>query len=132
MAINRYLYPPSGTNIVKQVTLATRVAVASGGAVGATICGDGITIAPVNLVANPGLYNVTLDNASSVFSIVCARAGYVSAYAGASHIQFHVVSVTTTGCQIQAYQANSGATGNVNVDGSLWVELNCQVSGVVA
>lgn len=133
MALNRYLYPQKGTNIVQQVNLSTRVNIANGGAVGTIVCGQGITVTAVDLVGSPGLYTVTLDNASSVSNIVVARAGFISAYAPASHIQFHVTAVTTTGCTIQAYQASTGATGNVNVaGGSLWIDLICTLSAVPA
>lgn len=128
MALNRYLYPQKGTNIVQQVTLATRVNVDNTGAVGTIVSGAGITIT----TSGSGVYTVTLDNASSVSSIVCARAGYVSAYAAASHIQFHVTAVSTTGCTLQAYQAGSGAAGAPQVAGTLWVELVCSLSSVPA
>lgn len=129
MALNRYLYPQKGTNVVQQVTLRTRVNVAgTTGTVGTIVAGFGMTVTH----GGSGVYTVTLDNASSVSSVVCARAGYVSAYAAASHIQFHVTAVSTTGCTLQAYQAGSGATGVPQVDGTLWVELVCSLSSVPA
>ncbi len=66
MALNRYLYPQKGTNLVQQATLFTRVSIGAAGAVTGIVAGRGVTVAR----ASAGVYTVTLDNASSVYTIV--------------------------------------------------------------
>lgn len=128
MALNRYLYPQKGTNIVQQVTLSTRVNVTVAGAVTTVVSGYGITITHAGL----GVYNVVLDNASSVSAVVCAKAGYICAYDKTKKILLHVTGVTTTGCTLQSYQVDNGNDGAIDVAGTLWVELTCSLSAVPA
>lgn len=129
MALNRYLYPQKGTNIVQQVTLSTRVSVdgATGNVTG-IVSGRGMTVTHAGL----GVYNVVLDNSSTVSAVVCAKAGYICAYDKTKKIAFHVTGVTTGGCTLQSYQVDNGNDGAVDVTGSLWVELTCSLSSVPA
>jgi hypothetical protein len=129
MALNRYLYPQKGTNIVQQTSLSTRVNLNGSGVPGAIVVGQGITVAPT---ANPGEYNVTFDNASTVSAVVNVNVQYICAYDPTKFIRFAVVAVSTTGCTIQAFRPDTGAVGAVNVAGTLAVELICSLSSVPA
>jgi hypothetical protein len=129
MALNRYLYPQKSTNIVQQVALSTRVNLSGSGVPGAIVVGQGITVAQT---ANPGEYTVTLDNASTVSSVVNVMAQYICAWDPTKFTCFTVVAVSTTGCTIQAYRADTGVAGAVNVAGTLSIELICSLSSVPA
>jgi hypothetical protein len=130
MALNRYLYPQKGTNIVQEATLATRVSLDAVGAVTGIVVGQGITVAKDGVVA--GQYNVTFDNNSTVSNVVGVHANYVCAYDKTKKIAFHVASVSTTGCVLQAYQVDNGNAGDVDVAGSLFIQFTCTLSSVPA
>jgi hypothetical protein len=128
MALNRYLYPQKGTNIVQEAVLATRVNIASGGAVGAIAVGRGLTVAPTG---TPGEYTVTIND-GSVSDVVGVNVQFVCAYDKTKHTSFHVVSVSSTGCTIQAFRQSNGDAAAVDADGTLFVELICTLSSVTA
>jgi hypothetical protein len=130
MALNRYLYPQKGTNIVQQTSLSTRVSLSAVGAVTGIVVGQGITVTKDLVVA--GQYNVTFDNSSTVSSVVGVHANYVCAFDKTKKIAFHVVSVSTSGCVLQAYQLDNGNAGDVDVAGSLFIQLTCSLSAVPA
>jgi len=129
MALNRYLYPQKGTNIVQQVTLSTRVSVdgATGNVTG-IVAGRGLTVTH----AGAGVYDVVFDGSSTVSSVVSVKASYICAYDKTKKIAFHVTGVTTSGCTLQSYQVDNGNAGAVDVTGSLCVELTCSLSSVPA
>lgn len=131
MAINRYLYPPDGTNIPKFTQLATRVAIKADGTVDSVTAGKGLTITPTIDGVNT-VYTVSIDNGSSVSSVLNVLATYVVAFDKAKHIAMSVKSVSTTGCVLQATDPQSNSVGPIDVAGELCVTLTCQASGVVA
>lgn len=131
MALNRYLYPQKGTNIVEQVTLCTRVTIDSAtGNVSGIVAGYGLTV----VHSGAGVYVVTLDNSSTVSQILVALAQTTaSPYAAGSHLLLTPTAVTKGSATFQAFQANTGATGFINVAGAeLSIMLVCQLSGVRA
>lgn len=131
MALNRYLYPVKGTNIVDCVTLTTSVNItAAAGAVTTIVRGSGLTIVQSG-AGVASIYTVTIDNSSSVTAIVGVAAEYGCAWDATKSIQFNVLSTSTTGCVLQAHIPN-GAIAPVNVAGVLMVTLTCALSSVVA
>lgn len=131
MALNRYLYPQKGTNIVQQVVLTTRVNIDSAnGDVTSVVGGRGLTVTH----SGAGVYVVIFDNSSSVSQVLDATATVTATpYAAANHVLLAPTAVTTTGATFQAFQPNTGATGFINVPGAqLSVTLICTLSAVPA
>lgn len=131
MALNRYLYPQKGTNIVEQVSLATRVTIDSAnGNVTGTVAGYGLTV----VHSGAGVYVVTLDNSSTVTQIVDATATVTATpYGSGNHVLLTPTAVTTSSATFQAFQPNTGATGFINVaNAQLSIVLICQLSSVRA
>lgn len=131
MALNRYLYPQKGTNIVQQVVLATRVSIDSAnGNVTGIVAGRGLTVQHVA----GGLYVVTIDNASSVSQVIDATATVTATpYGSGNHVLLTPTTVSTTGASFQAFQPNTGAPGFINVAGAqLSITLMCTISSVPA
>lgn len=131
MALNRYLYPQKGTNIVQQVALTTRVNIDStNGDVTGIVAGRGLTVVHNGL----GVYAVTFDNSSSVSQVIDATATVTATpYAAANHILLAPTSVSTTGATFQSFQPNTGAVGFINVAGAqLSITLICTLSAVPA
>lgn len=130
MALNRYLYPQKGTNIVQEVMLSTRVTIGGTGAVTGTVCGKGVTIARG---ANPGEYTVTLDNSSSVYQIVHVSADVTfGTYAQANHVRPVVTSVSQTGCTLQTVNSQNGTAGDPPSGAQLSVVIIATLSSVGA
>lgn len=131
MALNRYLYPQKGTNIVQQVVLSTRVSIDSAtGNVTGIVAGRGLTVQHIA----GGLYVVTLDNSSSVSQVIDATANVTATpYGSGNHVLMAPITVSTTGASFQAFQPNTGATGIINVAGAqLSITLTCTLSSVPA
>jgi hypothetical protein len=132
MALNRYLYPIQGTNIVGCVVLATRVSIdgATGNVTGIE-AGRGLTIARVGAGVN-AVYRVSIDNGGTVYSIVYVNAVAVVPYDKSNHVEMHVKSIGTTGCDLQAVDPQNDSVGPIDVNCSLCVELVCALSAVTA
>lgn len=131
MALNRYLYPQKGTNVVQQITLHTRVSVDATGAITGIVAGRGLTVAKSGTLTNT-IYTVTIDNASTVASVIDVNACFVSDFDKTKHNNIFVKSVSTTGCVLQAYDLQTLTVGPVDVAGDLCVTLICTLSAVPA
>lgn len=132
MALNRYLYPIQGTNIVGCVVLATRVSIdgATGNVTGIE-AGRGLTVARSGAGINT-VYVVSIDNGGSVHSIVDVHAVTVVPYDKSSHVEMHVKSISATGCELQAVDPQNNSLGHIDVSCSLCVQLVCALSAVTA
>jgi len=132
MALNRYLYPVQGTNIVGCVILATRVSIdgATGDVTGIE-AGRGLTVVRSGAGINT-IYTVSIDNGGSVFSVVGVRAVVVSPFDKANHTDIYVKSISSTGCVLQAVDPQNNSVNHIDVNCSLCVELVCAISAVKA
>lgn len=128
MALNRYLYPQKGTNIVQQITLHTRVSVSAAGAVTGIVSGRGLTVAH----SGAGVYTVTIDNASTVSAVVDVNACVVSDFNKAKHNNVSVKSVSTAGCVLESYDLQTLTVAPIDVACDLCVTLVCTLSSVPA
>lgn len=131
MALNRYLYPQKGTNIVQQITLHTRVSVSAAGAVTGIVAGRGLTVTQSGAGVN-AIYTVTIDNASTVNAVIDVNACFVSDFDKTKHNNMVVKSVSTTGCVLQAYDLQNLTVAPIDVAGDLCVTLVCTLSSVPA
>jgi len=131
MALNRYLYPQKGTNIVQQVTLHTRVSVDATGAVTGIVAGRGLAVTKSGAGATT-IYTVTIDNASTVNAVVDVNACFLSDFDKTKHNMIHVKSASATGCVLQAYDLQNLSPNEINVAGDLCVSLVCTLSAVPA
>lgn len=130
MALNRYLYPQKGTNVVQQVTLHTRVSIGAAGAVTGILSGYGLTVTK-NVGA--GSYTVTIDGSSTVSAVVHAMANVMfSPYSATDHVLPVSTAVSTTGATFQCVQPNNGAAGNPPSGSELAISLVCTLSAVPA
>jgi hypothetical protein len=131
MALNRYLYPQKGTNVVQQITLHTRVSVDATGAVTGIVSGHGLTVTASGAGVN-AIYTVSIDNASTVNSVVDVNTCFVSSFDKTKHNNIAVKSVSSTGCVLQAYDLQSLSVAPIDVAGDLCVSLVCTLSSVPA
>lgn len=132
MAITRFLYPPDGTNVVKEVKLSTQWSVDGAGATNALalVAGRGMTIVQSGTTTST-IYTVTFDS-GSVNAVLNVNATYVSAWDKTKTNIVNVKSVSPAGCVLQVYSAASGDAGPINIAGVLCVTLTCSNSSVVA
>jgi hypothetical protein len=132
MALNRYLYPVNGTNIVGCVILATRVSIdGATGDVTSIEAGRGLTIVRSGAGVNT-VYTVSIDNGGSVHSIVDVHAVTAVPYNKSNHVEMHVKSISATGCELQAVDPQNKSLGHIDVSCSLCVQLVCALSAVTA
>lgn len=129
MALNRYLYPQKGTNLVQQATLFTRVSIGASGTVTGIVAGRGLTVTRVSA----GVYTVTLDNASSVYTIVDVS-GSVTAtpYAAGNHVIIVPTATTTSSVTFSTVNPQNGGAGDPPSGSELSLALVCTLSSVPA
>ena len=135
MALNRYLYPQKGTNIVQEATLSTRVGITAGGAIDTAVAqvGRGLTVTLSGTGVN-AIYTVTFDNSSTVNEVVNVHATFVAAFDKATHINLAVKEILAnkTGVVLQAYDLQTGTVAPIGGPGLLCVTLVCTLSSVPA
>lgn len=132
MALTRFLYPPDGTNIVKEVKLSTQWSVDGAGAANvlALVAGRGVTIAQSGATTST-IYTVTFDS-GSVNAVLNVESAYVSAFDKTKKTCINVKSISTAGCVLQAYDATTQTVGPIDLAGTLCVTLTCSNSSVIA
>jgi len=132
MAITRFLYPPEGTNVVKEVKLSTKWSVDGAGAANVLTlsAGRGLTIVQSGTTTST-IYTVTFDS-GSVNAVLNVEAVYVSAFDKTKKTCINVKEVTTAGCVLQAYDQGTGTVGPIDLAGTLCVTLTCSNSSVIA
>jgi len=129
MALNRYMYPQKGTNLVQQATIFTRVSIGATGAVTGIVAGRGITVARTGT----GTYTATLDNSSSVAKIVDVS-GSVTAtpYAAGNHVIVCPTAVTESVVTFSTVNPQNGSAGDPPSGSELSLALVCTLSSVPA
>lgn len=129
MALNRYLYPQKGTNIVQECTLSTRVSLSGAGAVTGIVAGKGLTV-----TAGATNYTVTFDNASTVSGVLNVNAQFITnaAFDKTKHQVATVRSTSSTGCVIELYDLQLGTAALADVAGDLCITIVCTLSSVGA
>jgi hypothetical protein len=134
MALNRYLYPQKGTNIVQECSLSTRVGITAAGAIDTAVAqvGRGITVTPSGAGVN-AIYTVTIDN-STVSEIVNCQAMFVAAFDKAKHTNITVKEILAgkNGVVLQAWDNQTGSVAPIDAAGLLCVTLICTLSSVPA
>jgi len=133
MALNRYLYPPDGTNIpgLKQFFSAVSVdATAPTAPVFTTLSGFGITVTRTAV----GTYAVTLDNSSTVAQVVDLDVKAITGltYNAALVVACRVKSIGTTGFVFETYAPSGSTVADMATSCTLLIALTAQVSGVRA